>query len=186
MSENGIFGQNSERRPAWYALYTKHQHEKSAADLLVRKQFEVLSPLYSSTRRWKDRTKQGVLLPVFPCYLFVHTTLDRKLEVVRTPGIFSMVSSGGLACEVPEQDIQMVRKICSEPSRIEPHPYLCTGETVRVRTGPFAGLSGVITRLKNGFRVVLSIALLQKSVAVELDALSLEPESRAAAQVCSN
>jgi transcription antitermination factor NusG len=186
MSGNGICETNHESRPAWYALYTKHQHEKSAADLLVRKNFEVLSPLYSSTRRWQDRTKTGVLLPVFPCYLFVCTTLSRKPEVLRTPGIFSMVSSAGQACEVPEHDIQMVRQICSDPARIAPHPYLCAGETVRVRTGPFAGLTGVITRFKNGFRVVLSIALLQKSVALELDAFSLEPEASPATQACAN
>jgi transcription antitermination factor NusG len=158
---------------AWYALYTKHQHEKRASDLLAKKDFEVLTPLYRATHRWKDRRKD-VLLPLFPCYLFVRTTLSRKVELLRTPGIFWMVSSGGQACIVPEQDIQMVRRLSSEPERVRPHSYLSAGESIRVRGGPFAGLRGILTRVKSTFRVVLSVELLQRSVALELDASHLE------------
>jgi len=162
-----------ESTPAWYALYTKHQHEKKAADILRKKNFDVLLPLYSSIHQWEDRKKE-VFLPVFPCYLFIRTSPDRKLDILRTPGVFLMVSSAARPCVVPEQDIDMVRRIASVPQRLEPHSYPGTGEFVRVRVGPFAGLKGVLTRVKNQLRVVVSIHLLKKSVALELDASSLE------------
>jgi transcription antitermination factor NusG len=170
---NEVRHSNEESGLAWYALYTKHQHEKKAADLLARKEFDVLLPLYSAMHKWKDR-KVEVLLPVFPGYLFVRTTLSRKLDLLCTSGVFWMVSSAGQACIVPERDIQMVRRISSAPQRIQPHAYLSAGELVRVRVGPFAGLRGVLTRVKSSFRVVLSLELLQKSVALELDASQIE------------
>lgn len=158
---------------SWYALYTKHQHEKKAADILRKKSFDVLLPLYSSIHQWEDRKKE-VFLPVFPCYLFIRMSPERKLDILRTPGVFQMVSSAARPCVVPEQDIDMVRRISLVPHRIEPHAYLERGELVRVRVGPFAGLKGVLTRVKNRLRVVMSLNLLKKSVALELDASSLE------------
>jgi transcription antitermination factor NusG len=160
--------------PAWYALYTRHQHEKSAAHILTQKGFEALVPLYSEKHHWGDRHKE-VLLPIFPCYLFVRAGMDRKLDILQTPGIFSIVSSVGQPCVVPEQDIHLVRQLSSNPAKVQPHSYLRTGQFVRVRVGPFAGLAGVLTRIKNISRVVLSVELLQKSVALELDASILDP-----------
>ncbi len=158
---------------SWYALYTKHQHEKKAADILRKKDFDVLLPLYSSIHKWEDRKKE-VFLPVFPCYLFVRSAPEQKLDILRTPGVFLMVSSAARPCVVPEQDIDMIRRISSVPDRIEPHSYLETGELVRVRVGPFAGLKGVLTRVKNRLRVVMSVELLRNSVSLEVDAASLE------------
>ena len=66
---------------AWWALYTRHQHEKTVADMLTAKGFEVFLPLYESVRRWKDR-KKLLSLPLFPCYVFVRGGLDRRLPVV--------------------------------------------------------------------------------------------------------
>ena len=159
---------------AWYAIYTKHQHEKSAADLLLRKGFEVLLPLYKATRHWKDRTKV-VSLPLFPCYLFLRTSLDRKLEILKTPGVFWLVENGSYACSVPESDINAMRKIMESSARAEPHPYLECGTLVRVRSGALSGVQGILTRVKNRYRVVLSVDLLQKSVAVEVEASNVEP-----------
>ena len=72
--------------PDWWALYTRHQHEKAVAEMLSAKGFEVFLPLYDSQRRWKDR-KMTISLPLFPCYLFVRGGLDRRLQVVTTPGV---------------------------------------------------------------------------------------------------
>jgi transcription antitermination factor NusG len=164
---------------AWYAVYTKHQHEKSAADLLSRKGLEVLLPLYRTTRQWKDRAKI-VSLPVFPCYLFLRTSLDRKLDVVKTPGVFWLVENGGHACSVPESDIDAIRKITASSAHAEPHPYLKCGTLVRVRSGALSGVQGILTRVKNRYRVVLSVDLLQKAVAVEVEASNVEPLDRSA------
>lgn len=159
---------------AWYAIYTKHQHEKKAREVLIRKGFEVLLPLYKEAHKWKDRTKV-VFLPVFPCYVFLKTTLDRRLEILTTPGVFWLVENAGRACAIPEIEIEGIRKIMSSGVRVEPHPYLKCGELVRVRKGPLAGLRGILTRIKNRYRVVMSVELLQKAVAVEVDAAVVEP-----------
>jgi transcription antitermination factor NusG len=162
-----------EEGEGWYAVYTKHQHEKSATNLLARKGFNVLLPLYHTAHRWKDRM-QIVALPVFPCYLFLRASLQRKLEILQTPGVFWLVGQGGHASLVPDSDIESIRKIMQGRAHAEPHPYLKSGDRVRVLAGPMAGVEGILTRVKNRYRVVLSVDLLQKAVAVEVDISSVE------------
>jgi len=159
---------------AWYAVYTKHQHEKGASEVLARKGFDVLLPLYKAAHKWKDRTKL-VFQPVFPCYVFLRSTMDRKLEILTTPGVFWLVGNAGRACPIPESDIDAIRRITRSGARMEPHPYLNCGEHVRVQSGPLTGVKGILTRIKNRYRVVISVELLQKAVAVEVDAAIVEP-----------
>jgi transcription antitermination factor NusG len=153
---------------AWYALYTKHQHEKKAGSYLETRGFEVLLPTRRSANRWKDRTKI-ISVPIFPCYVFVKSALERKLDLLRAPGVFWMVGNSRGASAVPELEIEALRKIMRSNARIEPHPYLKNGDRVRVRSGPLSGLEGILVRIKNTYRVVLSVELLQKAVAVEVD-----------------
>jgi transcription antitermination factor NusG len=153
---------------AWYALYTKHQHEKKAGAYLEKRGFEVLLPTHRSANRWKDRTKI-ISVPIFPCYLFVRAALERKPDLLRAPGVFSMVGNSRGASAVSALEIDALRKITRSDARIEPHPYLKNGDRVRVRSGPLSGLEGILVRIKNTYRVVLSVELLQKAVAVEVD-----------------
>ena len=162
------------QEPAWYAIYAKHQHEKTVADLLARKGFDILLPIYRSIRRWKDRDK-SVLSPLFPCYLFVRTDLSRKVDILRTSGVFWLVESGGCACPIPDSDIEAINKITHSPARIAPHPYLGSGERVRVRHGCLEGVEGILTRFKNQYRVVLTVEPLRKALAVEVDLSAVEP-----------
>lgn len=157
----------------WYAAYTKHQHEKSAANLLSKKGFEILLPLYRTTHRWKDR-RQTVSLPVFPCYLFIRANLERKLAILQTPGIFWLLGNSGHAAVIPDTDIEAIQKITASAAAFEPHPYLKSGDRVRVVNGPIAGVEGVLTRVKNRYRVVLSVELLQQALAVEIDISDVE------------
>jgi transcription antitermination factor NusG len=157
----------------WYAVYTKFQHEKSAASLLEKKDFEVFLPVYRTVHRWKDRN-QLVILPLFPCYLFLRTDLDRKLEILRTAGVRWIVENAGRACPVPEAELEAVRRISSVATRFQPHPFLSHGDLVRVRKGPLIGMEGFFVRAKNQFRVVVSVDLLRKSVAVEVDLADVE------------
>lgn len=173
------------QEPAWYAIYARHQHEKTAADLLTRKGFEILLPVYRSVRRWKDRNKT-VFLPLFPCYLFVRTDLSRKVDILRTAGVSWLVESGGCACQIPESDIQAINKIIRSPAEIEPHPYLKIGEWVRVRHGFLEGVEGILTRFKNQYRVVLTVEPLRKSVAVEVDLAAVERVSTREPSVCAS
>ena len=170
---------------SWYAIYAKHQHEKTAADLLTRKGFEILFPVYRSVRRWKDRNKI-LLLPLFPCYLFVRTDLSRKVDILRTAGVFWLVESGGCACPIPESDIQAINKILRSSAEFEPHPYLKVGERVRVRHGLLEGVEGILTRFKNQYRVVLTVEPLQRAVAVEVNLAAVEPIFAREPSICDS
>src|ERR1700757_699452 len=148
---------------AWYALYTRHQNKKHAAQILSQKGFETFLPLYSATRSWNDR-KKNLWLPLFPCYLFVHTDLDRSTEALKTSGVFAFVSSAGRPAMISEAEMDAVRQVVVQ-SRAEPHPFLRMGDRVRVKVGSLAGIEGILVRRKNQFRLVISIELLSKSVA---------------------
>lgn len=158
---------------AWYAIYTRFQHEKSAAALLQRKNFEVFLPVYRSVHQWSDRN-QLVTLPLFPCYLFLRTSADRKVDVLRTGGVRWFVENAKRACEVSDVEIETLRKVCSSGAGVLPHPFLRQGDHVRVRTGPLAGTEGFFVRTKNQYRVVISVELLRKGVSMEVDRMDIE------------
>jgi transcription antitermination factor NusG len=159
---------------AWWALYTRHQHEKTVADMLTAKGFEVFLPLYESMRRWKDRKKM-LSLPLFPCYVFVRGGLNRRLQVVTTPGVHMILTHGESFAVIPEVEIEAIRRTIEGSYRVEPHPYLKVGERVRVIRGSLEGVEGVLLRKKNVCRLVLSVAMVAQSVAVEIDAADVEP-----------
>jgi transcription antitermination factor NusG len=161
---------------AWYALYTRHQHEKAVARVLSGKGFQVFLPLYDAVRRWKDRTKQ-ISLPLFPCYVFLQG-VHRRLDILSTPGVHSVVSSEGRPAPISEEEIEAIRRMIESKALIEPHPFLKTGDWIRVKAGPLAGVEGILVRKKNQWRLVVSVELLQKSVAVEVDASSVERAPR--------
>ena len=158
----------------WWAVYTRHQHEKTVAEMLTAKGFEVFLPLYESTRRWKDR-RMVLSLPLFPCYLFVRGGLDRKLQVVTTPGIHMILYRGEKVAVIPDQEIAAIQRAVDGSSRVEPHPFLKCGMRVRVIRGSLEGVEGILIRKKNLFRLVLSVDMLAQSVAVEVNAGDVEP-----------
>jgi transcription antitermination factor NusG len=163
----------SSELPGWWALYTRHQHEKVVADLLSAKGFEVFLPLYESLRSWKDR-KKVISLPLFPCYVLVRPDVNRRLQVVSTPGVHMILGQGGRDSAVPESDIEAIRRSVQVCSRVEPHPFLRCGERVRVMRGSLEGLEGILIRKRNIYRLILSVDMLAQSVAVELSASDVE------------
>jgi|SRR5579875_459001 len=160
----------------WHALYTRHHHEKTVALTLKAKGFEVFLPLYSAFSRWKDRTKT-VLLPLFPCYVFLQGGLDRRLEVVSTAGIHGFVSFAGAPASIPCNEINAIRRVVEQRIGIEPHPFIKCGDRVRVKAGPLEGIEGILVRKKNLARLILSVEMLGKSAAVEVDASLVERAS---------
>lgn len=160
--------------PAWWAVYTQHQHEKTVAEMLSGKGFEVFLPLHESTRRWKDRQKV-LSLPLFPGYVFVRGILSRRLQVVTTPGIHMILSRGEQIEVVPESEIEAIRRAVQGSCRMEPHPFLKVGERVRVTRGSLEGVEGILIRKKNLYRLVLSVDMLAQSVGVEVSAADVEP-----------
>ena len=159
---------------SWWAVYTRHQHEKVIADLLATKGFEVFLPLYESTRRWKDR-KMVLSLPLFPSYLFLRGGLDRKLQVVTTPGIHMILHRGEQVAIIPDREMEAIQRATRGPSNVEPHPFLKCGTRVRVIRGALVGVEGILIRKKNLFRLILSVDMLAQSVSVEVHASDVEP-----------
>ena len=158
----------------WYALYTCARHEKRIAEQIERRSLPCFLPMYRSIRRWADRRKE-LDLPLFPGYVFVRMDLQRKLIVLQIPGVVQFVAFDGKPAEVPVEEIETWRTRLSGASGVEPHPYLRTGRRVRVRRGAMQGLEGIITRRKGHCRVVFSLDLIHRSVAIELEEEDLEP-----------
>lgn len=156
-------------RRHWHALYTRHQHEKVTARALAHKGFDVFLPLYNASHRWKDRTKK-LALPLFPCYVFLRGGLDRRLDIVSTPGVHCLVRSGDGIAVIPENEMESVRQVVEGCIPAEPYPFLQIGDLVRIQEGSLAGLQGILVRQKDRVRLVLSVNLLRRSIAVEVDA----------------
>ncbi|HUI43964.1 MAG TPA: UpxY family transcription antiterminator [Terriglobia bacterium] len=181
-------GTEREAEGAWYALYTRHQHEKVVARLLAGKGFEVFLPLYTTAHRWRDRTRQ-LALPLFPGYVFLRTQLERRAHVVTTPGVHHFVPSAERPIAISQPEIEAVRQLTAKSPRVEPHPFLKRGDWVRIKRGPLAGLEGNLTRWKGAFKLVLGVELLQQSVAVEVEVADVEGarsplSSRTARNLC--
>jgi transcription termination/antitermination protein NusG len=157
----------------WYALYTCPRHEKCVAQQIEQRSISCFLPLYRSVRRWKDRRKE-LELALFPGYVFVRLALKDRLRVLQLPGAVRLVSFNGEPAVLPEAEIEGLRQRLSGGC-VEPHPYLNVGRRVRVCAGPMQGLEGIIVRRKDRCRVVFSLDLIMRSVAVEVDESDVEP-----------
>lgn len=163
----------SSQGETWFALYTRHQHEKTAARILSGKGIEVCLPLYNTVHRWKDRVKT-LSLPLFPNYVFVFASGERFGAVLRTPGVYDFVRQGGFPAPVPAEDINAIQRIIERGLSAEPHPFLKCGDRARVVSGPLEGLEGILTRKKNFYRLVLSVDALERSISVEVETADVE------------
>ena len=159
--------------PRWYAAYTCANHEKRVAEQLGLREVEHFLPLYTSVRRWKDR-RVMLELPLFPGYVFVHMVLGDRLQVQTVPGVARLVGFDGTPAALPEEEIGALRTSLGRAIQAEPHPYLTAGRRVRMKSGPLAGMEGVLLRRKGSFRLVISIDLIQRSVAVDAEAADVE------------
>jgi transcription antitermination factor NusG len=158
----------------WYALYTCPRHEKCVAQQIEQRSIACFLPLYRSVRRWKDRRKE-LELALFPGYVFVRLAPQDRFRVLQLPSAVRLVSFNGQPAVLPEAEIEGLRERLTRGGGLEPHPYLCVGRRVRVCSGPMQGLEGIIVRKKDRCRVVFSLDLIMRSVAVEVDESDVEP-----------
>jgi len=172
MVERNAVGTNNPTL-SWYALYTRHHHERNVALALAGKELEAFLPLYTSVRHWKDRDKK-LQLPLFPGYVFLRNPTGRWQSILATPGVHSVVGFAGRPAEIPVSEIDAVRRVVGSPFHVEPHPFLKCGDRVRVTAGPLQGLEGRLLRKKSLWKLLLSVQMLQRSVAVEIDATMVE------------
>lgn len=164
---------NAAAQSHWFALYTSANHEKRVAAQLDVRRIQHFLPLYRSRRNWKDR-RVFLDLPLFPGYVFARFAWPERVRVLQARGVVRVVGANGQPCPLAERDIEALRAAVAGTLRFEPHPYLTAGNRVRVLHGPLAGMTGILVRTKNSCRVVLSVDLIARSVAVEVDAADIE------------
>jgi transcription antitermination factor NusG len=157
----------------WYAARTVARHEKQVARHLISRSLEFLLPVYETVHRWKNGRKK-LELPLFPGYIFVRIPLMQRVQVLGIPGIAYLVSSQSGPIPVAEQDVSTVQRLMHRDVRREPFPYLQVGRRVKIRSGPLAGMQGVLFRMTNHFRVAISVDLIMSSVLVEVDGCEVE------------
>lgn len=157
----------------WYAAYTCARHEKQVSRQLQDRCLESFLPTFRSVRRWKDRRKE-LELPLFPGYVFVRLAGRDRIRVLQVPGVVRFVSFGGNPVPLDDKEIECLRSGVVNGVRAEPYPYLKIGRQVRVKSGPLAGAEGILVRKKDKFRVVLSLHLIMRSIAAEVEIGDLE------------
>lgn len=158
---------------AWYALYTRPRHEKAVYRSLTARGVEAFLPLHEVLSQWKDR-RNWVAMPLFPGYLFVNLPKQDLWLVRATPGVVHLLSDGQGPVPVPADQVLAVRELVERPVTVGRWPYVREGDRVVVKAGPLIGLEGFFVRRKNQSRLVMSVDLLGRSVAAEVDAECVE------------
>ena len=165
----------------WYALHVRTRFEKVVARNLRGKGYDEFLPLYRRSNRWSDRIKE-IELPLFPGYVFCRFNPRDRLPVLTIPGVNAIVGIGKNLLPVEESELNAVRIALESKVYCEPWPFLEVGQLVRVEHGPLAGTQGIVMMFKNTYRLVISINMLHRSVAVEIDRDCLKPLTKGTAQ----
>jgi transcription antitermination factor NusG len=152
----------------WYALVVRPRHESAVERHLRNQGLNALSPTYQARRRWSDRVKV-LELPLFAGYVFGHFSYEQRISVLNTPGVNSIVSFARTPQAIPDDEIEAIRSVIKSNLRVQPWPHIPVGEKVKVVDGCLAGLAGTLVREKDVCRVVVTIEILRRSVAVEVD-----------------
>jgi transcription termination/antitermination protein NusG len=163
-------------RPQWYALYTRSHCEQLVYDQLAARGFSVFLPKLDVWSR-RGGVRHRILMPMFPSYLFLHHVMDKMgfIDVAKARGLVRVLGERWDRLSiVPESEIDAIQRVLRAEVPVTPHPYLREGQRVRITHGPLAGVEGILVQSKlNKGLLVLSIDLLRRSVAVEMDATAV-------------
>ncbi len=155
-------------RERWYALQLRTRWESSTAALLSGKGYQTFLPTFGTLKRVRGRSCE-VKAPLFPGYVFCRFDSLKRLPVLLTPGVITVVGRGRIPIPVEDSEIEAVQKVVSTGLHVEPWPYLEVGQLVRIDDGAFCGIQGILIGFKGARRIVVSISLLRRSVALEID-----------------
>lgn len=158
----------------WFALGTRSQREKMVASLLHSKGYEEFLPLYRSRHRWSDRMKE-MEKPLFPGYVFCRFDVQNRLPILMTPGVHFIAGIGKTPLAVNDDEMSALQQVVRSGLQAEPWPFLQVGQRVRIERGVLEGLEGICVGFKKPHRLVVSVTLLQRSVALELDSALASP-----------
>jgi transcription antitermination factor NusG len=155
-------------------LTVRHRHERQTERVLRLQGWETLVPMYRSRRQWSDRVKE-IEMPLFSGYVFCRFLLHDRVHVEDTPGVLQVVKFNGLAAPLNDREIEDIRAMVGAGARLSPWPFLRAGDRVRVERGPLRGLEGTLLRDGGEARLVVSVELLQRSIAAEVDPETVVP-----------
>jgi transcription termination/antitermination protein NusG len=158
----------------WFGLRVRSNFEHQVSRLLRAKGIEEYVPAYRTRRAWSDRVRE-IELPLFPGYVFCHISLEARTAVLATTGVVGLAGHQNQPVPIDDCELAAVRRMVESQSGVEPWPFLRAGQRVRVRRGPLAGVEGILLRTKGPCRLVVSITLLGRSVASEIDAAYVRP-----------
>lgn len=158
----------------WYALSVRHQHERQTERALRGQGWDTLVPTYRSQRQWSDRVKE-IESPLFAGYVFCRFSLQDRARVEDTPGVAQIVKFNGQAAALEDREIEEIQTMIASGSRLSPWPYLRAGDRVQVVRGPLRGLEGTLLRDGGEARLVVSVEMLQRSIAAEVDPAMVVP-----------
>jgi transcription antitermination factor NusG len=161
--------------PSWFAVQTRPRHEKKVNLGLKEKGIHSFLPLCRERRRWSDR-QQWIELPLFSHYVFVQIplTVESRVSVLRTSGVLRLAGAPGCGTPVPDEQIENLQAIIDQRVTLAPHEFIKVGERVRIRGGALNGIEGILTAIKNDRSLVVSVDLIQKSVAIRIDGFEVE------------
>jgi len=159
----------------WFAIRTKPRHEKAVSLTLLGKGYEQFLPVYSSRALGSNRKPAS--LPLFAGYLFCRFDVEDRLPILVTPGVFNIVGCGRAPIALDDSEIADLQSVVRAGIALQPWPFLKVGHRVRIKCGALEGVEGVLVKSKSVDRLIVSITLLQRSVAVEIDSGSVEPVS---------
>ncbi len=160
---------NIDRSPErWYALQLRTRWESSTATLLTGKGYQTFLPTYKTVKRVRGKSCE-VNSPLFPGYVFCRFDAHRRLPVLLTPGVITVVGRCRIPIPVEDSEIEAIQKVVSTGLQTEPWPYLEVGQSVRIEDGALCGVQGILIGFKGARRIVVSVSLLRRSVALEID-----------------
>jgi len=158
----------------WFAVHTSSCQEKRVAQHLSTREIEHFLPVSRNARRWKNGCTMLLDQPLFPGYLFVKISRLERVRVLELPGVHFIVGNRREPIPLPDSEIESLREGIGLVN-VEPCPFLNVGERARIIRGPLQNMIGIITRKKNGMRLILSLELIAKSISVEVSADDVEP-----------
>ncbi len=158
----------------WYALYVRSRHERTVELSLQGKGYQAFSPAYAACSKRAGRAGAG-RSPLFPGYVFCQFDASRRLPILTTSGVVFVVGKGNTPEPILEPEIASLQKAAASGGALRPWPYLKEGQRVRVESGPLAGAEGKLLAVKGAARLIVSITLLQRSLAVELSQETVSP-----------
>lgn len=176
MTETGNVGA-APAAESWYALRVKSNFERAVRATLEGKGYSTFLPCFRQVSRWSDR-KTVIEVPLFRGYVFARFDCARRLPVLTTPGLLHIVPPRKPPMPVDESELDAIRAVVASGLPFGPHPFLQLGERVEIVRGSMTGLEGILVQQKGAFRLVVSVTLLQRSVAVEVDRDWVRPVSR--------